>query len=163
MPVTYVSGDPLLTRAQVLAFGHNARARVEVTPLAMRLLDAYPPAFATYRKLCKSGRIKPGQFWMWRESLPRLAFFVVRESSVGATRMRFVETILLNLVRDYRLHGLTSLTLAPLGSDLEWLALKPIVDYWLRTCPLPIIVYEQYIPGVDAEVEIERSLFRDES
>jgi len=151
MPITYVSGDPLLTRAQTLAFGHNARGRSELGALETALLHRYPAAFATYGKNCRSRRIKPGAFWTWRESQPHLAFLVVRETSVGATRVRFVESALMTLARDYRLHSLISLAIAPLATSLEWTVLKPVVDYWLRACPLPVTVYEQYVPGVAAE------------
>ena len=68
MPITYVSGDPLLTRAQSLAFGHNAKGRSELGALEIILLHHYPAAFATYGKNCRSGRIKAGGLWTWRES-----------------------------------------------------------------------------------------------
>ena len=152
MTVTYVSGDPLLTQAQTLAFGHNARGRTELGTLATELLHRHPAAFATYGKLCRSGRIKPGTFWIWRESVPFLAFWVVRETAVGATRLRFVESNLMTLVRDYRLHGLTSLTIAPLDDEVAWQALKPVMDYWLSGSPLAVHVYEHYLPGVAGEV-----------
>jgi hypothetical protein len=151
MPITYVSGDPLLTRAQTLAFGHNAKGRSELGTLETVLLNHYPPAFATYGKNCRSGRVKPGTFWTWRESKPFLMFLVVRETSVGATRLRFVEGAIMMLARDYRLHNLTSVAIAPLANELEWKALKPVVDYWLRACPLPVTIYERYQKGVAAE------------
>jgi hypothetical protein len=151
MPITYVSGDPLLTRAQVLAFGHNVRARTEVGALETQLLHQYPAAFATYGKQCRSQRVKTGTFWVWRESRPQLAFLVVRESSVGATRVRFVESALMTLARDYRLHNITSLALARIGDREEWPMLKPVVDYWLKGSPLPVMVYEDYQPGVMGE------------
>lgn len=151
MPITYVSGDPLLTRAQTLAFGHNAKGRSELGALETVLLNRYPPAFATYGKNSRSGRIKPGTFWMWREAQPQLMFLVIRETAVGATRVRFVESVMMTLARDYRLHNLTSVAIAPLANSQEWTALKPVVDYWLRTCPLNVVIYEQYLPGVQAE------------
>jgi hypothetical protein len=151
MPVTYVSGDPLLTRSHMLAFGHNAKGRSELGILETALLNRYPAAFATYGKNCRSGRIKPGTFWTWRESQPPLMFMVIRETSVGATRLRFVESALMTLARDYRLHNLTSVAIAPLTNKLEWTALKPVVDYWLRASPLPVVIYEEYVPGVKAE------------
>jgi hypothetical protein len=151
MPITYVSGDPLLTHAQALAFGHNAKGRSELGALETLLLNRYPAAFATYGKNCRSGRIKPGSFWTWHESRPHLTFMVIRETSVGATRVRFVESAIMTLARDYRLHNLKSLAIAPLANHLEWTALKPVVDYWLRTCPLPVVVYERYVAGVEAE------------
>ena len=86
-------------------------------------------------------RIKPGMLWMWREEKLNLMFLVVRESSVGMTRMRFVENIMMTIARDYTLYGLTSLAIAPLGSRDEWVLLRPVVEYWLKMCPLPISVY----------------------
>jgi hypothetical protein len=151
MSVTYVVGDPLLTHAQTLAFGHNAKGRTELGNLETRLLDRYPAAFSTYSKGCRSGRVKPGSFWIWRESSPHLAFLVIRETSVGATRMRFVESNVMTLARDFRLHGLTSLAIAPLSEGAEWAALKPVLDYWLSSSPLTVIVYEAYQPGISAE------------
>ncbi len=151
MPVTFTSGDPLLTQAQVLAFGHNLKARTEVGPLETTLLNQFPAAFATYGKQCRSGRIQTGTFWVWRESQPHLMFMVVRESSVGATRLRFVESALMLLARDYRLHNITSVALMRPCDRKEWPALKPVVDYWLRGSPLPVVVYEEYAPGVRGE------------
>ncbi len=151
MPLTLVSGDPLLTDAQTLIFGHNAKARTEVGALEMRLFDLYPAAFATYRKQCSNGRLKPGMVWIWRESKPYLAFMVVRASSVGATRSRYIETGFMTLARDYALYGLTRLAIAPLAGQEEWAALKPLADYWLRACPLPVALYERYEPGVKAD------------
>ncbi len=151
MPITYVQGDPLLTPLAALAFGHNAKARSELDPLTVRLFDLYPAAFASYRKFCASGRAKPGTVWLWREAHPTLIFMIVRETGVGATRVRFVESALMTLARDYHLFGLSSIAIAPVGDRLEWPSIKPIADYWLRACPLPISIYETYRPGERGE------------
>ncbi len=143
MPIKIVTGNPLTTQAQTLAFGFNAKGRVEVGGLETRLYDLYPAAFASFRKQCKSERIKPGMLWLWREAQINLMFLVVRESSVGMTRMRFVETALMTIARDYPLYGLTSLAIAPLGTQEEWSLLRPVVDYWMKACPLPVDVYEK--------------------
>lgn len=144
MPLSYVSGDPLLTRQQTLVFGYNARAKMEVGALETRLLDAYPAAFASYRKQCQHGRIQPGDFWIWRESHPQLMFWIIRETAQGPTRLRYVETAVMTVARDYRLYGLDSLAIAPLGRSDEWPLLKPVLDYWLAAGPLPVVVYEGY-------------------
>ncbi|MBN8621078.1 MAG: hypothetical protein J0L63_19350 [Anaerolineae bacterium] len=140
MPVEYVAGDPLATSAQTLAFGFNARGQIEMNPLATRLYDQFPAAFATFRKQCRSGRIKPGMLWIWSESQPRLLFMVVRESAVGMTRLRFVENALMTLARDYLLYGVESLALVPMGDEGEWTALRPVVDYWMGMSSLPVQV-----------------------
>jgi hypothetical protein len=142
LTLTYLTGDPLLTQAQTLLFGYNLRAQSETGRLETALYIAYPAAFATYRKQCHQGRVKAGALWLWRESLPQLGFLVVRDSSVGVTRLRYVESALMLIARDHALYGLSSLALARLGSAEEWLILRPVVDYWLGMLPLPVEVYE---------------------
>jgi len=120
--------------------GFNPRGKIEMNPLATRLYDQFPAAFATFRKQCRSGRIKPGMLWIWSESQPRLLFMVVRESAVGMTRLRFVENALMTLARDYLLYGVESLALVPMGDEGEWTALRPVVDYWMGMSSLPVQV-----------------------
>lgn len=151
MPLTYLQGDPLLTQAQFLLIGHNARGRTEVGRLETQLLHRWPAAFATFHKQCRSGRIKPGTFWVWRESKPQLMFAVVRASSVGATRSRYVESVALLLARDYKREGIRSLAIAPLGDSQEWPAFRPLLEYWLGRSALDVLVYDTYLPGVAAE------------
>ncbi len=151
MPVHYASGDPLLSPAQTLAFGHNARARAELGAFELRLFDRYPAAFAAYRKRAQDGRIRPGMPWVWPDSQPRLAFLVVRETAAGAVRLRYAESAVMMLARDFRLYGVTSLAIAPLADERDWPALKAALDHWLRLTPLSVVVYERYLPGVAGE------------
>lgn len=151
MPVTFVSGDPLLTHAQVLAFGYNAAGRTETGVLEMELLNRYPAAFASYGKDCRAGRIKTGTIWLWHESKPALGFMIVRETLVGATRLRYVEAVAMTLARDFRLHGIGSMALVMPGAKPEQVTFKAIIAHWLGKSSLPLVVYEDYLPGVQAE------------
>ncbi len=151
MPVTYVTGDPFLTKQQTLAFGYNVRARTENTPLAMAFQQRYPAVFATYRKRANSGRLRAGDLWVWRDSSPRLAVMVVRESAVGATRPRYVDSAVLRLTQDYQREGITSLAIAPLGRESEVSSIRAALDLLLPGCPLDVLVYEHYQPDVPAE------------
>ncbi|MCZ2094972.1 MAG: hypothetical protein LC121_01645 [Anaerolineae bacterium] len=119
MPITYLSGDPLLTRQPILAIGSNAAGRTETSPLATALLTRYPAAFAAYGKLCRQGRLAPGAMWVWRETTPALAFMVVRETPVGAARLRYVDGVIMGLARDYALDNIRSIAIAPLGDARE--------------------------------------------
>lgn len=150
MPLSLVTGDPLLTQAGYLAFGHNARGRAELGPLETALMQQYPAAFAAYQQRCRKGRMKAGEFWLWTETVPRLIFMVVRESSVGATRLRYVQSALLSLARDYPLHSIQSLALAPLGNAYEWPEVRLLVTRWLGNLSLPVTVYDEYRPGLRA-------------
>jgi hypothetical protein len=151
MPIIRVCGDPLLTRAPVLAFGHNARGRTEMTPLEHAAFRAYPAAFAAYHKQCRQQRIIPGTGWLWADSRPRLLFLVVRDSGVGATRLRYVHAALLELARDYARQRIRAVALAPLGSASEWRDIRLLVDQVLGRVRIPIYLYETYVPGVAAD------------
>jgi hypothetical protein len=151
MPLQFVTGDPLLTQAQCLALGHNARGRTELGAVETALLHQYPAAFATYQRRCKQNKHTAGTLWLWHEAQPALAFMTVRESSVSATRLRYVQTILLTLARDYTLYNLTSLAIAPLGSAYERAEILPLVSTWLAQSTLPVVVYTEYLPGVRAD------------
>lgn len=154
MPVLFVSGDPLLTRAQTLVFGSNASGRAEVEPFHTALYDRYPAAFATYGKQCRGGRLKPGQVWLWSEAQPRLLFMIVRDTPASIVKLRHFEAALLLLARDYRLYGLHSLALLLPGQSLEQQLLKPLTQTWLESCPMPTVVYERYQPGVGSDETI---------
>lgn len=151
----FLSGDPLLTLSQTLAFGTNARGRSETDPLHTALAFRYPAAFAAYGKQVRAGRIKPGQFWLWRESRPNLLFMAVRDTPFSITRVRHVESVALTLARDYRLHNIHSLAIAPLGLPHEWTLLRHTLYLWLAPISLPLILYETYIPNLPAEEHSE--------
>lgn len=76
---------------------------------------------------------------------------VVRDSSVGATRQRYVEAVAMTLARDYRLDNIRSVALTAPGRAEEWMPLKEIISYWLGKSALSVVVYEDYLPGIHAE------------
>lgn len=148
MTVNIVSGDPLLTQAQTLAFGHNANGRTELGDLETLLLNRYPTAFSAYARQCKQDRMHPGDCWLWRDTQPQLAFLIVRDSSVSATRLRYVQSVAMSLSRDYLLYGIKSMAIAPLANEYEWPEIRDMLAMWLGKSALPVIIYDSYIPGI---------------
>ena len=151
MIVKTVSGDPLLTGADVLAFAHNARGRTELGALESSLMRAYPAAFATYSKQARHKRLSPGDTLLWHESQPKLLFMVLRETSVGATRLRYVQSAAMQIIRDYKLEGIQSLAIAPLCDAAQWGEVKKVLAQWFNQSKLPVIVYDTYAAGVTAD------------
>ncbi len=148
MSITFVQGDIQLTRAQVIGVGYNARARHEEAPLYTRLAQGYPAAFAAFRKQAAAGRISAGEWWLWRDASPWLALLVVRRSNAGATRLRHVEQIALNIARDWpQQEGIHTAALTGLGDADEWPLMKDILRYWLGSAGLEVVVYEAHLPG----------------
>jgi hypothetical protein len=154
MSVIYVSGDPLMTGAQTLAFAYNAEGKTEVGTMGIALLTRYPAAFSSFNRQARIGQIKPGGYWLWRDSKPQLMFLAVRQTAVGATRMRYVEAAMMTLARDYRLELLNSVAIAPLTEGAEWTAMKPLIEHWLSGTGMSVVVYDRYAPGIRAEEKL---------
>lgn len=154
MPIQIVTGDPTLTQAQTLAIGNNRKGKTELGKLEARLADRYPAAFATYRRQARAERIHAGEYWIWRESKPYLAFFVVRDSAVGATRLRYVQNIAIAITRDYRYQGIQSLAIAPLSPPNEWGEIKKVLLRWFERSKLQVVLYDTYLPGDQAEEDL---------
>lgn len=151
MPLITVSGDPLLTDCQVIAFGYNARGQSESRDEQIRLYQTYPAMFSVFRRQARKGKIKSGTVWQWNETSPNFALWVTRESPFGATRIRYVQSIVMNFVRDYQLYDIRSLALIRPGTPIEYEELYPILEQWLNPLPIPIVLYETYEAGVKAD------------
>jgi len=151
MPITYVSGDPMLTGAQVLAFSHNAKGRTELGDLHTRLMRSHPAAFSMYQRHTRKKSTQAGAYWLWRETKPALMFMIVRDSAVGATRLRYVQAAMIELARSYRLEGIQSVAITPLGQSHEWDEIKLILNQWLAPAKLQVVVYDAVQPGVKAD------------
>jgi hypothetical protein len=151
MPLKFVSGDPLLTKCDMLAIAHNAKGRTEVDVLAMRLMREFPTAFSSYVQRCRRDKQKGGDLFFWIDTKPKLLFLTVRDSSVGATRLRHVQKCLMTIARDYKLYHMKSLALIPIGTPYEQLEIKPLYETWFSKMTLPVIVYENYQDSVQAD------------
>jgi hypothetical protein len=146
--IQYVSGDPLLTDAPILAFGWNLRGRPETGALESALMQRYPTAFAAFSKRARQGQISIGTLWLWRETIPALGFMVVRDTPYGTTRLRHVEAIAMALARDYKRDGIQRLALVLPGQRYDRPLMRAVLERWLSAAALPVMVFEDYQPGV---------------
>ena len=64
MPLKFVSGDPLLTQCDMLAFAHNARGQTELDVFTQRLMQKFPPAFSNYGQRCRRGKQNAGDLFI---------------------------------------------------------------------------------------------------
>lgn len=150
MTITFVRGDILLSRAPAIGIDVNARGQHEDHPLAVAFADRFPAAFAAFHKQARASNIQAGSWWIWRESTPWLALLVMRQSSAGATPLRHIEAIAQRIAQDWQQESLCGLALARPGDPADWPAFRDILLYWLASCPLNIVVYEEQAPGVRA-------------
>jgi len=147
----FVRGDIFLTQAQAVGIGLSANGHLGVMPLYTALQDRYPVFVSEHRQRGRSGLQPPGTTWTWREGQPWLSALIVQETPQGAIRLRHVEAAILSLYKSWEYEGLRSLALMRLGDESDWPAAREIVTHYLAA--LPVIVYEEYIPGFRAEKE----------
>jgi hypothetical protein len=150
LAITFVRGDIFLSRAQVVGIGWNARGKHEASPLASEFASRYPAALSSLNRHMRSGRLNTGDWWIWREARPWLAFLIIRQTHVSATRARYVEDVAQKIARDWNRESMTSLALPNLGEPLEWPVLRSILKFWLEISDLPVVVYEEHAPGLRA-------------
>lgn len=143
MPLEFITGDPLLCATDALAIGYNAKGRTELDAFTMKMMRAFPVAFSVYMRRCRQEKQKGGDIFLWLESKPKLIILTIRDSNVGATRLRHVQKCLIELSRDYALLGIKSLAIAPLGTKLEASEIKPLYLQWFGNSKLPVVVYEE--------------------
>lgn len=151
MPLIIVSGDPLLTECDVLAFGYNARGQSESREEQIMLSQTFPAMFATFKRQARKGKLKAGTTWQWNENTPRFNIWLVRESPFGATRIRYVQSIVMGFVRDYQLYDIRSLAIIRPGNVYEYEEFAPILEQWLDPLPIPVVVYDGYEAGVKVD------------
>lgn len=151
MSIRFVQGDIFLTQAQAIAVGVSANGRLGVTPFHTVLHDRYPVFISDCNKRGRASALAPGAVWVWREAQPWLVGLVIQDTPQGAARLRYVETAMLNLYKDWEHERLRSLAMMRFGDDGEWPAVRAILEDYLGRITLPVIVYDQYQPGVAAE------------
>ena len=151
MPITTVQGDIFLTRAPAIAIGLNATGRLGVTPVHTALQDRYPVFVSDYHKRGRTDSLTPGSLWVWREGTPWVVGLVVGETLQGVIRLRYVETAMLNLIKNWEREGLRSLAMMRMGGDAEWPGVREVVLHYAAQMALDITLYDAYLPGVAAE------------
>ncbi|MBE2270552.1 MAG: hypothetical protein IAE80_20110 [Anaerolinea sp.] len=139
MAITYLSDNPLTTSAHVLLFGTNAQGRIEQDALTIALHARCPTAFAAFSRQCRADKISAGKLWYWWDCQPALGFMVIRESPFGATRLRYVESVIMGLARDYQRDGVKSAALILPPTDQD--DVKALLDRWFGTSALAVSVY----------------------
>jgi hypothetical protein len=151
MSIRFVQGDIFMTQAHTVAVGMSASGRFSVTPFHTALHDRYPVFISECSKRGHGSNLTPGAVWVWREAQPWLVGLVIQETPPGAVRLRYVETAMLNLYKDWEREGLHSLAIMRFGDDGEWPTVRAVLEDYLSRIALPVIVYEAYRPGVDGE------------
>ena len=155
-----VSGDILLTKAQVIAHG--------VAPgdgfnqgLAAGLRGDYPAMAKDFRHYCRIAHPKPGEIWVWAGADGRRVVNLMiqdeapdKHAKPGAATTHNVNVALRNLRHLIEKEGFESVALPRLATGvgrLDWEEVWPLIGNHLGELDIPVYVYTTFHSGQQAE------------
>jgi O-acetyl-ADP-ribose deacetylase (regulator of RNase III) len=154
-----VSGDILLSKAQVVAHG-VAPADHFNQGLALSLRERYPAMAKDFRHYCQISHPKAGEIWSWAGAEgKRVVNLMVQEaapskqSRPGKATTHNVNVALRNLRSLIEKENFESVALPRLATGvggLEWDEVQPLIDNHLGDLDIPIYLYTTFTAGEQA-------------
>lgn len=154
-----VSGDILLTKAHVIAHGVAPNDPMK-QGLALALHERYPAMHKDFHHWCSQTHPKPGGAWMWGSADgTRIVNLLTQEGGYGhgakpgRATVKHVRDALRELVNMTAAEGFSAIAVPRLATGvggLEWDEVAPIIDERLGQLGIPVYVYSEFKPGVQA-------------
>lgn len=154
--IHFVSGDVLLSRAQVLA--HGVAPNDPMTQgLALALRQKYPALQKDFHHWCRVEHPKPGAVWMWgAPGGVRVVNLITQEGGYGGgarpgrATVQHVRDALRGLAKLAHAEAFTSIAVPRLATGvgaLAWDEVLPVLEERLGSLPMPVYIYAEYRPG----------------
>lgn len=163
-----VEGDILLTHAQVIAHGIATHDHFD-SGLALALRERWPSLVRDYRHATKSHALPAGSIWAWAgvdaEGKTRGIVNLLTQdmrgegpaAKPGKATLENVGHALKALAQHVQKEGIKSIALPCLATGvggLEWADVKPLIQQYLGGLGVPVIIYEVYHAGVQADEKL---------
>ncbi|MEP5766027.1 MAG: macro domain-containing protein [Halieaceae bacterium] len=155
-----VSGDILLSKAQVIAHGVAANDPMN-QGLAMSLHERYPELHKGFHQWCRQGHPKPGEAWRWDgPGNACIVNLLTQEggyghgSRPGKATAKSVNDSLKSLAKMASKEKFSSLALPRLATGvggMDWTEVEPMVEHRLGELGIPVYIYVEYHAGQKAE------------
>jgi O-acetyl-ADP-ribose deacetylase (regulator of RNase III) len=151
-----LSGDILLTEAQVIAHG-VAPSDDFAQGLALKLREQYPAMAKDFRHYCHIEHPRPGDVWAWAGTGgTRVVNLMTQEAAPnkganpGKASTHNVNAALRNFRQLIEREGFTSVALPRLATGvggLDWRDVRPLILNHLGDLDIPVYVYATYHAG----------------
>lgn len=116
--------------------------------IALDFKKKYPSMFDEYQKLCKDGRVKPGQPYLYRDLTGiSIINFPTKNNWRSPSKFSYITKGLKWFRQSYRELGITSIAFPPLGcgnGGLSWDDIGPEMYRALKDLPIEIEIYAPY-------------------
>lgn len=154
-----VTGDILLTRAQCIAHGIAPNDHFD-QGLALALRERWPAMAKDFRHYAHLVHPAPGEIWAWHGAGGTHIINLLTQqgdagsnSRPGRATVGYVSHALKRLRHEVEKQGLKSLALPRLATGvggLTWDEVRPLIVERLGDLAIPVFVYANYQPGVQA-------------
>ncbi len=155
-----VSGDILLSQAQVIAHGIAANDPMN-QGLALSLHEKYPAMHKDFHHWCHQSHPKAGDSWVWGGTDGvRIVNLITQEGGYGngakpgKASIKNVRKSLKKLVKIIEKENFTSVALPKLATGvggLEWDDVLPLIEKKMGKLDIPVYLYTVYHAGVKAK------------
>ncbi len=155
-----VSGDILLSKAQVIAHGVAPDDHFN-QGLALSLRENYPSMAKDFRHYCHVSHPKPGEVWAWAGADGRRIVNLMtqepppsKNANPGKATSHNVNVALRNLKHLIETEGFESVALPRLATGvggLDWAEVRTLIDNQLGDLNIPVYIYTTYEKGVSAQ------------
>jgi O-acetyl-ADP-ribose deacetylase (regulator of RNase III) len=157
-----VSGDILLTNAQVIAHG-VAPLDSFSTGLALSLRERWPSLYKDFRHYCQTYHPEPGSLWSWMGADSKVVVSLFTQEPPasqhhggrpGRASLKHVGHALRELEKLARAEKWRSIAMSRLATGvggLEWRDVHPLVAQHLGSLGIPVYVYTVFKAELAAE------------
>ena len=164
-----VEGDILLSDAQLIAHGIATHEPFD-SGLALALRERFPSLVRDYRHAMHAKEPRTGEIWLWRGinedgSTRAIVNLLTQDMLHGGAAAKPGKATLENVgralkalaryVRDEKVRSVALPRLATGVGGLAWSDVKPLVQQHLGDLDVPVLVYEVYRAGVQADERLD--------
>ena len=141
---TVLIGDLFKSRAQTLVNTVNC-VGVMGKGVALQFKERFPEMFADYQARCKRGDVKLGKPYLFKRLItPWVLNFPTKDHWRSVSQLTDIVRGLEHLAENYRVWGITSLAVPPLGcgyGGLEWRIVGPTIYRYMTRLDIPVELY----------------------
>lgn len=142
--ITYVKGNLFESPAQVLVNTVNTDG-VMGKGLALEFKRIYPKMFQEYRQLCERRQLDIGKLHLYKTPHKWILNFPTKQHWRQPSKIEHIEAGLATFRQMYSSADIHSIAFPPLGCGNGQLnfatQVKPLMEKYLRTLPIPVFVY----------------------
>ncbi|MEJ5305635.1 MAG: macro domain-containing protein [Ignavibacteria bacterium] len=149
--IKIIEGNLFNSKAQTLVNTVNTEG-VMGKGLALEFRLRYPDMFKKYAKLCKEGKFRVGELWLFKTNTRWILNFPTKKAWRDDSKIEYLEVGLKKFINTYKEKNIQTIAFPVLGANLgnldPNLSLEIMIHY-LSNCDIPIEIYKYDPNSVD--------------